>query len=185
VATHVAPETVSIHRFTYEDVVAMVAAGILDDDARRELVDGVLLDMNPPGPRHSRIVAWLTEHFVLGAQGRFWIRTQDAILTPDAGWRSPDLLVIPRDAGDRLPDTALLIVEVASSSRARDVEKAGVYAPAGVTEYWIVDIDRDEVLVHRQPGETAYATVEHYKPGDMITPLIDIAPIDVAALLAR
>jgi Uma2 family endonuclease len=184
VSTHVAQEAFSIHRFTFEDVVAMDAAGILDDH-RRELVDGVLWDMNPPGPRHIRAVAMLAEHFVVGVRGSLWVRVQDAILTPDGGWRSPDLLVIPREDGERIADTALLVVEVASSSRARDVEKAEVYAALGVAEYWIVDVDRDEVLVHREPADGAYANVARVTPGDSLTPLIDVPPVDVAALLAR
>jgi Uma2 family endonuclease len=185
VATQLDSQAVSVHRFTYEDVVAMYDAGILDDDVRRELVDGVLIDMNPPGPRHAGIVAWLAEHFMLGARRRFSVRVQDAILTSDAGWRSPDLMVVERMGRDRLPQTALLIVEIASSSRARDAEKAAVYAEAGVAEYWIVDVDRDEVLVHREPSATAFASLEHFKPGDTISPLIDLPPVDVAALLAR
>ena len=163
----------------------MYAAGILDDDTRRELVDGVLIDMNPPGPRHSGIVAWLTERFVVGARGRFCVRVQDAILTADAGWRSPDLMVLERIGRDRLPETALLIVEIASSSRARDLDKAAVYAEAGIPDYWIVDVDRDDMLVHRDPRNGAYQSVERLVPGDALTPLIDVPPVDVAALLAR
>lgn len=44
------------HRFTLEDVQAMYAAGILVAENRVELVDGQLIEMNPPGPRHSERV---------------------------------------------------------------------------------------------------------------------------------
>jgi len=184
VATQVAPQPVSVHRFSVEDVMAMSAAGILDDDTRRELVDGVLIDMNPPSPRHSGVVAWLNHHFVIGVKDGFAVRVQDAVLTPDAGFRSPDLMVIEQIGRDRLPDTARLIVEVANTSRARDLDKAAVYAAAEVREYWIVDVDRNEVLVHRDPTGKAYASIERFAAGDVITPLIDVPPVDVAALLA-
>jgi hypothetical protein len=36
---------VSIHRLTIEDVYKMVETGVLDEDERIELVDGVLVDM--------------------------------------------------------------------------------------------------------------------------------------------
>jgi Uma2 family endonuclease len=184
VATHLVHDTVSIHRFTYEDVVAMEAAGILDD-TRMELVDGVLYDMSPAGPRHAKVVEKLTEQFVIGARRRYSVRVQDGVLTPDGGWRSPDLMVITRDDGQRLPDTALLVIEVASSSRGRDIGKASVYAEIDVHEYWIVDVDRDEVLVHRDPSAGEYASVERFAPGDTIAALIDLPPVDLAALLAR
>jgi Uma2 family endonuclease len=185
VATSVAFEVVSVHRFSVEDVTAMYEAGILDDDVRRELVDGVLIDMSPAGPRHALVVEWLNKHFVIGAQDRFRIRVQDGILTPDGGWRSPDLMVLEPGGRERLPNTALLVAEVASTSRARDLAKGAIYAEAGVSEYWIIDVERDEVLLHREPRGSAYATVERFVAGDRIAPLIDIPPVDVAALLAR
>lgn len=163
----------------------MDAAGILDSDTRMELVDGVLYDMSPPGPRHKRAVAMLNEHFVVGVRGRFWVLVQDAILTPDQGWRSPDLLVVPREDGERVADRALLVVEVSNTTRGRDDDKAAVYAEVGVAEYWIIDVNRDEVLVHREPRNNAYTNIERMVPGDRITPLIDVPPVDIAALLAR
>ena len=159
-------------------------AGILDDDVRMELVDGVLVEMSHAGPRHSGVVAWLTERLVIGAQGKFSVRVQDVLLTGEYGFRSPDLTVIEPIGRDRLPDTALLVVEVAHTSRARDLGKGSEYAAAGVLEYWIVDIARNEVLVHREPSATAYASVERFAAGDTIKPLVDLPPIDVSALLA-
>jgi hypothetical protein len=41
------------------------------------------------------------------------------------------------------------------------------------------------VLVHREPCEAAHATVERFAPGQAIVPLIDVRPVDAAALLAR
>ena len=163
----------------------MYAAGILTAETRVELVDGVLIEMNPPSPRHSSVVQRLTEHFVPPSIGSFAVRVQDAHITPDGGFRLPDLMVIPAGPHDRLPEQALLIVEVAYSSRARDLGKAAAYATAGVPEYWIVDVDRDEVLVHRSPAGTVYENVERFAAGDQIKPLVDLPAVDVTALLAR
>ena len=163
----------------------MSEAGLLDDDLRYELVDGVLIEMSHAGPRHARVVEWLTRHFVVGGVERFGVRIQDYLLTTDGGFRSPDLMVLEQIGADRLPDTALIVIEVASTSRSRDVEKPSAYAAGGVSEYWIVDVDRDEVIVHREPSATRYASVTRFAPGDTITPLVDLPPIDIAALLAR
>lgn len=179
-ASHAAP----IHRFSLEDVQAMYAAGILDAQTRVELVDGVLIEMNPPGPRHSGVLEWLNAHMVPAARGRFGIRVQDALVV-DGGYLVPDLMVIEPIGRERLPETALLIVEVAFSSRPRDVGKAAAYAAAGVPEYWIVDVERDEVLVHRDPRADGYATITRHAPGDTVQPLVDVPAVDLAALLAR
>ena len=69
--------------------------------------------------------------------------------------------------------------------RVQDAHKIGAYATAGVPEYWIVDVDRDEVLVHRSPSGAVYASVDTFVPGAQITPLVDLPAVDLAALLAR
>jgi Uma2 family endonuclease len=186
VATQTVDQTFSAHRFSVEEVMALSDAGFLDDECRYELVDGVLIEMmGPASPRHAAVVEWLSRHFVIAAGEKFGVRIQDYLLTADRGFRSPDLIVIDPVGRDRLPDTALIVIEVAQTSRSRDVGKAAVYAAGGVAEYWIVDVDRDEVLVHRSPSASAYASVERFTPGDTIVPLIDLPPVDVAALLAR
>jgi len=163
----------------------MVAAGILDESARVELVDGVLVEMSPIGPRHEDVVEWLNTHFMTAAAGRFRVRVQSTLLTPTGGFFQPDVFVLEPGPRGRLPDIALLVVEVSDTSLRRDRWKAATYAVAGVPDYWIVNVKRDEVLVHRDPRDGAYASVERFAPGDMISPLLDVAPVDVAALLAR
>lgn len=163
----------------------MYAAGILVAENRVELVDGQLIEMNPPGPRHSERVQWLHEHFMPATRGRLGLRVQDALVTADRGFLVPDLLIFEPIPAGRMLDTALLVVEVAQTSRSRDLGKTAAYAACGVTEYWVVDIDRDDVLVHREPRDGGYEVLERFVPGHVITALIDVPPVDVSALLAR
>ena len=46
------PQTVPVRRLSYEDVLAMVEAGILDETDRVELREGVV-EMEPSGGRHG------------------------------------------------------------------------------------------------------------------------------------
>lgn len=178
------PQAARIHRFTVDDVSAMAAAGIFGETERLELVDGVLVEMSRPSPRHSAVVRWLTKHFVIAAGDAHEVSVQDAFITGEYGYLLPDLMVFESIARDRQPETALLAVEVSYTSRARDTQKAADFARAGVTEYWIVDIDRDEMLVHRSPANDAYTSIERFVPGDSVTALVGGPPVDVAALLA-
>lgn len=165
--------------------MAMVEAGILDAHERVELVDGVLVEMSPIGPRHDEVVEWLTRHFVKASGDAFRVRVQSTFLTPGGGFFEPDIIVFAAIPRGRHPDAALLVVEVAYTSHAWDARKAATYAAAGVHEYWIVDVKGDELLVHRSPAGDTYASVERFVPGDLVTPLIDAPPVDVAALLAH
>ena len=46
-----------------------------------------------------------------------------------------------------------------------------MYARAGIADYWILDLGRDHVLVHRDPTESGYATTRIYRRGEQLSPL--------------
>jgi len=61
-----------------------------------------------------------------------------------------------KDCVNAHPSTAELVVEVAVSSAALDLENASLYAEAGVKEYWIVFGLEHRVEVYRQPDHGCY-----------------------------
>jgi Uma2 family endonuclease len=82
------------------------------------------------------------------------------------------------------PATAHLVVEVAQTSQARDLEKVRDYAEADVTEYWIVDLVAREVVVHRRLRAGTYEEIATFADGATIAPLLaDTPQVDVTALL--
>ena len=46
----------AVRRFTVEEYYRLVEAGILEEDARVELLDGQLIPMAPIGPEHHWIL---------------------------------------------------------------------------------------------------------------------------------
>jgi len=177
--------TVPVHRLSVEDVLAMVRAEILDEHARVELEDGVLVEMNPIGPEHEDTLALLTRHFVAGTADQVQVRVQGMLLTPGGGYFMPDLTVIARPSRTALPATAGLVVEVAQTSHARDREKAATYAAAGVPEYWIVDVVGELVTVHLDPAEAGYRTVTEHGSGSIEPALEGVPPVTLDALFGR
>ena len=174
------------HRLTFDDVMRMVEAGILDEDSRVELVDGVLVEMSPISPEHSGAVAWLNRHFSR-VPGDVWeVRVQDQLVLKDGrSFVQPDLILIEPAPRTALATTALLVVEVAKTSQRRDEEKATDYAAAGVPEYWLVDLVGETVTVYRDPCPVGYRSVTVRDPTDELSPLVDAPPVSVAALLGR
>lgn len=177
-------QTAPVRRLSVEDVLEMVRAGILGEDDRVELVGGVLVEMSPIDPAHSRAVRRLMKHFVQAEDSTFEVRVQDMFLTPDGGYFEPDLIVYRPLPDDPQPRTAQLVVEVANTSRRRDDEKASTYAPAGVVEYWILDLNAREAVVHRRPAPDGYGEVRVHGPNAMLTPPVAAPAVSVAALLA-
>ncbi len=181
--TVVEPQT-PIHLLTVEDVLAMVDAGVLAPEDRCELVDGILYDIPPPGPTHSGVIARLNEHFTRAATAAWEVRVQDVLFVP-SGFRSPDLIVVPRTDEDVWHHTALLVVEVSHTTRAYDERKVSHYARAEVDEYWRVDVESAEIVVRREPSGESYREVLRFDLGASVSPLLDAPPVDVSALLRR
>jgi Uma2 family endonuclease len=169
------------HRLSVQDVYRMVDAGVLQEDDRVELIDGVLVDMTPPSAAHSAAVAWLTRQFV-GSVGEREVRVQDLLLV-EGGFLVPDLMVIDPPPRDRHPSTAALVVEVAVTTHRHDAWKAARYARAGVTEYWIVDLPGRTVIVHSAPSSDGYGETAPHGDGDRIAGPIGGPVVDVSALL--
>src|SRR4051812_37437547 len=113
----------------------MVETGVLEEDERIELVEGVLVDMVPIGAEHEDALERLIEHFT-AVVGRAWkVRVQSMLSVP-GGYVLPDMLVIDPLPRGTLPATARLVIEIAQTSQARLYDKARDYAAADVAEYW-------------------------------------------------
>jgi Uma2 family endonuclease len=103
----------------------------------------------------------------------------------------PDVSVIrggPDDFEDHHPTSADLVVEISESTLRYDRNrKAKIYAMAALPEYWIVNLDGDQVEVFQQPdshGNYLVRTVA--KRGGMLSPLaMPGASIAVEQLLPR
>ncbi len=177
------PVTAPVHRLSVEDVYKMVETGVLDEDDRIELVEGVLVDMVPIGAEHDGATAWLTGHFARAQTHAWEVRVQSVLLVA-GGYLLPDLTLVAPLPRSEQPTTAHLVVEVAQTSQARDAEKARDYAAADVAEYWIVDLLARVVVVHRGPLAGAYQEIATFADGASIKPLLADAPaVDVSALL--
>lgn len=177
------PVTATIHRLSVEDVHKMVESGVLDEHDRVELVEGVLVDMVPIGPERDGAVAWLTRHLARVDSSTWELRVQSTLLV-EGGYVLPDLTLVEPLPRSRQPASALLVVEVAQTSQARDHEKARDYAAADVPEYWIVDLAARTVAVHRKPIAGIYDEVVTYVDGETVQSLVvDVPAVVVSELL--
>ncbi len=96
----------------------------------------------------------------------------------------PDVALAEHDDPARRPSTALLVVEIAITSRRQDEHEAAVYAGAAVPEYWLVDVEDRSVTVYSGPGGTGYARRVRLAGEDALRPPIAVAPLTVAGLFA-
>ncbi len=170
---------------------ALGEAGFLDD-GRYELLEGEIVRAVPPGEPHT-FTNMLALRALVARYGWQRVRTGGALAASPISEPIPDVAVV-RQPGEAyvtrgIPDGPefVLVVEVSDSSTWRDLgQKARIYAAAGVPQYWVVDLTRRVVVVHREPSESGYAaTVEVGVDGVIEAPGANgnPAPIAVADLL--
>ena len=137
-------------RFTVDEVNRMVELGILHEDEPVELLDGELVIVSPQDPRHATCVLVLMERLAEAYRGIAHVRPQVPMEARPHSMPEPDLAVVRGQATDfavRHPSgrEALLVVEIARTSKNIDRWKARIYAGAGVPVYWLIDLAARQV----------------------------------------
>src|SRR4051794_9020661 len=85
-------------RFTIEEYYRLVEEGLLEEDARVELLDGKIVPMSPIGPRHERVVRKLRRAFERQEHGRFETDKATPLPIPNHDEPEPDLMLYRIDA---------------------------------------------------------------------------------------
>jgi Uma2 family endonuclease len=154
------------HRLTVDDYYRMADVGILDPEARVELIDGEIIDMAAPGSPHAATVHYLNEVLVRAVEGRATVLVQNPVRLSDYSEPQPDLALLRRrddfyrERHPR-PDDVLLIVEIAATSLRFDREtKLPLYARHGIPEMWLVDLGSRRFSRYRAPLQGAYTLVD-------------------------
>jgi Uma2 family endonuclease len=150
---------------TYEEFLAWC-----DEDTWAEWVDGEVVMISPASRRHQQIVDFLTRVLGIFVEARnsglvisapFQMKTG-----PELPGREPDLFFLAKEHVDRLRETyvegpADLVIEVISpESRVRDRgEKFYEYEAGGVTEYWLIDPERQQAEFYQRDPNGHYHPV--------------------------
>jgi len=132
----------SLHRFSLEQYYELGELGLLD--RRTELLDGVIIDMEPVSPWHANIGDILSRIFNGGARGRFRVRVRYPINLGQMSQPQPDLVLYrPGMWRGQHPGAAdiSLVVQISDSSLSFDLgEKLALYRANGIQEYWVIDL---------------------------------------------
>ena len=156
--------------------------GAFGFDARLELIEGEIIRKMTQNEPH----AWTIQAVDAALRGTFAtghsIRVQLPLVFGSYSKPEPDVAVVTGSFNDykrKHPTTAVLVIEVSDSTLLQDrTAKAGIYARAGIEEYWIVNLPDNVLEVHRQPAPMAdqplghhYRSIIRLTTADTITPL--------------
>ncbi len=161
---------------------------------RAMLIRGVILEGDAMNPPHA-IALELTNEILrtaFGAGWRFCVRLP--MVFGQSTDPQPDLAVIAGNArtANAHPTTAELIIEISDTSLRYDTtEKMSLYAAARIREYWVLDVNCRQLIVHREPVADAaaifgfrYASIQTFGPTDSVSSLAQpSATVRVAEML--
>jgi Uma2 family endonuclease len=174
----------AVRRFTIEEYYRLVEAGILEEDARVELLDGQIIPMAPIGPEHHWILDTLTRTFNRQEDGRFGVGPGRSLPIPRHNVPEPDLVIYRSGVSRRRHLTAadvLLVIEISDSTLTRDLGfKADLYRQAKIPEYWVVDVRNQYLRVFTLTGDRYETTI--VREGSLSPQALPGVEIDVAAL---
>jgi Uma2 family endonuclease len=168
----------------------LIEGGFFPPGERVELLGGHLIVAEPQSSGHFAAIR-AVEEALRAAFGPGWeVRTQGPLALDDESEPEPDVAVVPGaflDYRDAHPSRPVLVVEVSHSSLALDREhKGSLYARAGVTDYWIVNLVEGVLEVYRQPARDPEAPFGwRYRDLERLTRERSLLPLAVPAVAIR
>jgi len=175
----VAPVPPSRKHWTRSELQAISDAGLIETE-KLELIEGDLIEKMGKNRPHILALSLLTQ-YLSGVFSFLYLQTEGPIdVSPQDNPTSepePDIVVLISplatfsDTNPR-PTDIRLICEVSSTTLAFDLTtKANLYARAGITEYWVLDLTNTRLIVYRDPTPNGYQSIQAYAPNESISPL--------------
>lgn len=175
------------HLLTVDDYHKMGEAGILGEDDRVELVERELIDMAPIGSEHAGQVIQLNALLSVLLAGRALLSPQNPVRLGEYSEPQPDIMIL-RLRGDFYrtahpqPEDVLLLIEVADATIHYDRNmKIPLYARHGIPEVWLIDLQKKNVEIYRQPSGDGYRQILRPAKDERIS--LSLLP-DVSMLIA-
>ena len=143
------------HRINFDEFCRLFETGVLDSDSRVELIDGVIIDMEPTGIDHEWAVSELSAVFHALLGDTVAIRTQGSLPLDEWNYFVPDIILLK---GPNMryrhrhpsPEDVLLVIEVSDTTLRKDLKtKLPVYAAHEATEAWVLDVLSMELHMQR------------------------------------
>jgi Uma2 family endonuclease len=162
--------TVAVAKWTIEEYHAMIATGILDN-RRVELLRGEIVEMSPEKEPHAYFSSETADYLMRLLGDRAMIRSAKPIILPNDSEPEPDIAIVQRLGREYFqhhpyPENIFWLIEYSNSSLEKDLNiKTKIYAGAGISEYWVVNLKKKVLIVFREPEDGDYASKSTFSGG--------------------
>lgn len=176
------PRPLAVVPLNVEQYHSMREAGILDEDAPVELIDGLLVYKDrggavPVSPLHAFVTQRMMRLAPALEERGCHLRIENPITLPPSHEPEPDGAVVqgrPENYLERHPGPGdvLCVIEVSDSSLRSDrTTKQRIYAAAGIAQFLIVNLIEGRIEVYEAPNgaEKCYGLVRILHRGDTVS----------------
>jgi Uma2 family endonuclease len=179
-------------RWTRAECTLLEESGLWDGQ-HFELIEGELYNKMGKGRPHTIALKFL-RGWLVRVFGEEFIDTETSIdvasednLTSEP---EPDIIVLTRPTPKFLvnptPADIRLLVEVSDTTIRFDRKtKALLYARGGIGEYWVVDVNARNLVLHRNPVAGVYQSVKTYAEAETVASGAIAKPFSVSELFER
>ncbi|MEM6965267.1 MAG: Uma2 family endonuclease [Bacteroidota bacterium] len=157
------------YKITIDEYYKMAEVGILKPEDRVELIEGEILTMSPINTPHMGMVNMLTRILYQRLIDDYTISVQNPLRINSNTLPEPDFVIAKfrKDGYSNqaiTPQATFLVIEVADSSYNYDRDKkTELYASAGVAEYWIIHLNKNQLEQYTQPKNGQYQSKQILK----------------------
>ncbi|NEO30518.1 MAG: Uma2 family endonuclease [Symploca sp. SIO3C6] len=182
--------TVTRAKWTIDDYHHMIAAGILDN-RHVELLRGEIFEMSPEGEPHAYFSSEAGEYLMRLLDNRAMIRLSKPITLPNDSEPEPDIAIVQRLGREYLEhhpylENVFWLIEYSDSSLEKDLEiKSKVYAEVKIGEYWVVNLQKRELVVFREPQDGEYALISTQNGGTIYPLTFPDLAVSVDLIISR
>ncbi len=158
-----------------EDYLSLDRVGAFEGYGKTELIDGEVTYMNAQHRPHARTKSRLYAALSVALQGRLdrlEALVEGSISVPPYNVPEPDItLTSEPDGAGLIPlHSVRLIIEVADTTLRSDMtRKSALYAQHGIPEYWVVDVNGEEIHQLWLTDVSGFRERRVYRFGDPIT----------------
>jgi len=160
------------YRFTADQYVQMIEAGILTKYHKVELIHGDIVMLTKITAPDASAVMMLNDVLRPQLSEDVRVGVRSPLRVADDSIPQPDMTLI-RDARywkayPTARDT-FVAIEVADTTPEFDrAVKLPLYAAAGIPEAWLVDIAADRIERHTEPAADGYQLIRHFGRGTLV-----------------
>lgn len=170
--------------FSRKEYYQMAETGILTCTDKTELISGQIILKSPAGPYHASRSRKIEAIFSKLVGDKAQTSSQNPIQLNEFSEPEPDFVLLkPREdfyaSAHPTPEDVLLLVEVSHSTYAFDKQiKLPLYAEAGISEVWIINLNASQIEVFKKPIGTEYQEKSHRLPEEEIN--VEVLSVSIA-----